>query len=305
LTSHVRLLLTVSIAAALCLVPTPSRADLTKGQCVDANTKGQDLRRDGKLTAARELLRQCASASCPVMVRDDCTKRLDELESAQPTIAFEVKDASGSDLSDVQVSVDGKLLADRLDGTALPVDQGSHVFTFTVAGQPPITRTFLLIEGEKRRREQIALGSVSLPVSGAPPASAGSTSAEPEAPARGMGTQKVLGLVAGSAGVAGIVVGGVFGAMTLSEVSQQKSACASATPMACPNPTQAASDHSAGEMDHTISTVGFIAGGVLLVGGAVLFFTARHTSEPRAVTRLVVVPSVGPSGGGMFLKGEF
>jgi hypothetical protein len=120
-----------------------------------------------------------------------------------------------------------------------------------------------------------------------------------------MGTQKILGLVAGSAGVAGIVVGGVFGAMTLSEASQQKSACASATPMACPNPAQAASDHSAGETDRTVSTVGFIAGGALLVGGAVLFFTARHSSEPRAATRLIVVPRVGPNGGGMLLRGEF
>jgi hypothetical protein len=95
----------------------------------------------------------------------------------------------------------------------------------------------------------------------------------------------------------------VFGLLTANAISQQKSDCASVTN--CLHPAQAASDHSAWTRDGTISTAAFIAGGALLAGGAVLFFTAHHASESPAAARLVVVPGVGPGGGGMLLRGEF
>src|ERR1700722_1012343 len=167
-----RLGLAAPMAAVLALASAPALADVTKEQCIDANGRGQELRREGKLMAAREQLRACANPACPAMVRDDCTKRLDDLEKAQPTIAFEVKDASGADVSVVKVSVDGKPLAEQLDGTALPVDMGKHAFTFEVAGQPSVTRILVLTEGEKGRRERIAMGAAtaSTPASVASPA---------------------------------------------------------------------------------------------------------------------------------------
>lgn len=118
-----------------------------------------------------------------------------------------------------------------------------------------------------------------------------------------MGTQKLLGLVAGGVGVAGLAVGGVFGAMTLSEKSQQQSACGS--PCSAASHTQAVNDHSTGMTDGTISTIGFIAGGTLLVGGAVLFFTAHPSSQQPSTTGVLLAPSVGPGGGGVLLTGEF
>jgi hypothetical protein len=85
-----------------------ARADPpTKVQCVDANAKGQDLRRDGELSGARAQFRACAVSACPALVRDDCNRRLDEVERAQPTIVFDTKDAAGRDLSAVKVLVDG------------------------------------------------------------------------------------------------------------------------------------------------------------------------------------------------------
>jgi hypothetical protein len=94
------------------------------------------------------------------MVRDDCARRLDELDKAQPTIVFEVKDASGRDVTDVKVTMDGKALTERLNGRPVPVDVGEHFFTFEVDVQPPVTltRTLVLAEGEKGRRERIVLG---------------------------------------------------------------------------------------------------------------------------------------------------
>ncbi len=312
--------LAARIAVAVGLASAPALADMTKDQCVDANGKGQELRREGKLTTAREQLRLCANPSCPAMVRDDCTKRLDDLERAQPTIAFEVKDASGSDVSAVTVIVDGKPLAERLDGSALPVDIGEHVFTFEVAGRPSVTRTLVLTEGEKGRRERIAIGAAtpSTPAAVPPPAPSAGPVPVPEAGASasaspvdrastggGMGTQKILGLVTGGVGVAGVAVGSVFGLMTLSQKSQQQSVCASPSSCTSSGHAQALSDHSTGMTDSTISTVAFVAGGALLVGGAVIFFTAGHPSEAPATAGLRVVPSVGPGGGGIFVSGAF
>ncbi len=114
---------------------------------------------------------------------------------------------------------------------------------------------------------------------------------------------EILGLVAGGVGVAGLVVGGVFGVKTLSQVDQQKTDCAS--PTLCPHPAAAASDHSTGETDRTISTVGFIAGGALLVGGAIVFLTAHRAAErPGPAGALIVVPSVGPGSAAVFLRGQ-
>jgi hypothetical protein len=304
-----RLVLAGCVVATVGLVSASSMADLTKDQCVDANAKAQDLRREGRLSAAREQLRQCASASCPAMVRDDCTKRLDDLENAQPTIAFEVKDASGSDVTTVKVTVDGLPLAEILDGTPLAVDRGSHVFTFTVAGRPPITRTFVLTEGEKGRREKIALDAASpsaVDASGTRASPSGSAAVEPGSSAgRGMGTGRILGLVAGGVGVAGIAVGSVFGVMTISEKNQQTTDCPSSS-CGTRGRALAQSDHSTALTDSTLSTVGFIAGGALLVGGAVLFFASGHpSSEGPPPSAILLVPGVGPGGGGVWLKGEF
>jgi hypothetical protein len=275
---------------------------MTKAQCIDANTKGQDFRRDGRLSAAREQLRMCAAPSCPAIVSDDCTKRLDELERAQPAIVFDAKDGSGRDLSVVKVTVDGAPLAEKLDGTALQVDPGQHVFVFTVPDQTPVTQTFVVKEGDKERRERIVIGPSLVPPITPQPAEGGTSSPASES-SSGMGTQKMLGLVAGGVGLAGIAMGTVFGVLTLSEASQQRTDCASATN--CARYSQAASDHSTGVTDRTISTVGFVAGGALLAGGAVLFFTAGHPSEVPAATAWTIIPGVGPGGGGLLLKGDF
>jgi len=214
-----RVALAASVAAAFALMSARATADVTKDQCVDSNTNAQSLRRDGKFTAARRELVTCGNPSCPALVRDDCARRLDELERVQPSIVIDAKDGAGQDLAAVEVQVDGQTVADHLVGTALRVDPGSHVFTFTVAGKPSVTRTFVLKEGERDRREQVRIGA---------PADAAS---EVPAPVPGTG-RSTLGLVVGGVGVVGLGVGSAFGLLALSATNQQKTDCAS--PTSCP-----------------------------------------------------------------------
>jgi hypothetical protein len=292
-------------AAAIVWSSAPALADMTKDQCVDANGKGQDLRRQGKLTEAADQFRKCADPTCPGMVRDDCTRRLDDAQRAQPTVAFQVKNAAGADVTDVTVTMDEKPLASHLDGTALPADAGQHVFTFTVSGQAPVTVTLVLTEGEKGRLERVVVGGGSpgpTPLSGGTAGGVLDPSSVPPPSGGGLGTQKTLGLALGGVGVAGVIVGAVFGMMAISKKSAQTNACSSAT--SCTDRQAALDAHSSSQTDGTIATIGFIAGGALVAGGAVLFFTG-HAPERTSTARIRVLPTVGPRGAGLSLGGAF
>jgi hypothetical protein len=275
-----------------------ARADMTRAQCIDANAQAQSLRRDEKLAQARELLRACSDPKCPGMVVADCTKRLDELEAAQPTIVFEAKDPAGRELNLVKVTADERPLADTLDGTPFTLDPGDHTFTFEVDGQPAVTLHFTLTEGQKARRESIVIGQAQPPPAPAT-APVGDAPEAPASPADPPRPLRTAGIAAGAAGLAGIAAGTVFGLMASSKWSSQKSACASSAD--CPNHAEAVSDHSSLTTDATISTIAFIAGGALLAGGVTLFVLgSRPESEGTA---LVVAPNVG--GAALALKGWF
>jgi hypothetical protein len=317
-------------AGFLSLFGAPARAaDPTLTDCIGANESSLQLRGDHKLRQARAQSLTCAMDSCPVEMREECKRRVAQLNIAVPTMIFVVKDATGSELSAVKVSMDGTLLADRLEGTAMSLDPGEHKFTFEAPGQPPFEKTILVHEAEKERREVIVIGGApQAPDKTKAPADAGNaqtageittaeagavangTGPEPQLPttdtatgSTGMNTQQILGLTAGGIGVAGLVLGSVFAALTASAISQQNTDCPTTTN--CPNRSKAESDHSAWTTDGTVSTASFIAGGVLAAAGVALFFTARHPAEKHAAAGVVVAPALGPGAGGMFLRGEF
>jgi hypothetical protein len=283
------------LALAVVLRPSPSDATVTKDQCVDANARAQDQRRAGKLSLAKEQLRTCADPSCPDIVRSDCIRRLDDLQSAQPSLVFDVKDAAGADVVDVEVTVDGQPLAHRLDGSPVEVDPGVHAFIFQVSGAPPAKLILVVKEGELRRHERVVLG--------APAAVLSQAGTAAPAAATGMGTQRILGLSFGGAGVVGVVVGSAFGLMASSAWSSAKSACGG-NPGACTNVASGRAFHSTMETDGAVSTSAFIVGGALLVAGGVLFFTAGH-AEARSAATVSVAPSVGPGAAGVLLGGAF
>jgi hypothetical protein len=288
----------------------------TMSECLSANEKAINLRGDHKLKEARDLAFVCAAPSCPEVVRAACEARVRQLNEAIPRIVFEVKDASGNDLSAVAVTVDGQPFADHLDGTAIAVDPGEHTFSFAVPGEAKVFKHTVIYEGDRNRHELVLIGDASAvarpPSASGPPgaqaagAPAPSTGVQPAAGSKGLGTQKVVGLAVGGAGVAGLGIGTIFGALGMSAWSDVKTACQPGTPSRCPITAQptASSKLSAAQTDATVSTVGLIAGGVLLATGAVVFLTARHHEVSTAPT-VAVAPTVGPGQTGLFLSGAF
>jgi hypothetical protein len=288
------------LGAAAFLLAAAAHADMTKEQCIDANAKGQDLLHDDKLTAARAELQSCASATCPAMIRSDCTKLLDDLERRQPAIVFDAKDASGNDLSAVSVTMDGALLLEKLDGKALHLDPGEHVFVFTTAGAPPVTKKLVLVERDQARREHVVfppdreMGELAGPAP-APHSPAG--------PAGTMSTLRVLGLVSGGAGIVALGVGSAFALMAGSALSDQRSACAS--PTNCPNHDQAVSDHSTFKTDSSIGTAGFVSGGVLLAAGVAMFLAGGAQSSSGGSAGVLVIPELARGSAGLAVHAAF
>jgi hypothetical protein len=274
-----------------------SAADRIKEECVKASESGQSLQLAGRLAAAREQFLVCAAARCPSVLRDDCAQRLDDIKRAQPSIVFEAKDGSGHDLSEVKVSVDGRPLADRLDGTGLVVDPGEHTFSFQVVGQPELTRKLVLYEGEKSRREVIVFGSK--PVERAPPpaapASAASSAHTPENPAvvstPGWTGRKTVALVTAGLGAAGIAVGAIFGVDAIGK-NNQSNADGHCDSTGCdPAGKQLRNDALSAA---TVSTIAFGAGAALFLGGVVLWLTAPSANgSPSTSVALGAAPTAG------------
>jgi hypothetical protein len=301
----------------------PLRAsDPTTADCLSASEASLKLRGEHKLREARGQLLVCASASCPADVRNECVRRVDPVNAAIPTIIFEAKDAAGNDMTAVKVTMDGQPLAERLEGSAISLDPGTHTFRFEVVGQPPVEKTLVIYEAVKDRHEPIVMsteGAVSLvpsplptpialpsPSIGAPPSPPPTPASVPDTgvTARTWNSRKTVALAVGGLGIAGLAVGGIFGGVAASDWSSAKSE-------SCPNCSltkyqEASSDHNNAVTAATVSTASFIAGGALVAAGVVLWLTAPSAHEaPPSPTALRLVPGIGPGSGGLLLRGGF
>ncbi|MGO9836766.1 MAG: hypothetical protein ACLP1X_21430 [Polyangiaceae bacterium] len=189
--------LQASIAATLTsisvlLAATSARAaDPTTSDCLTANEGSIKLRADHRLREARAQLLICAAASCPADIRNACTQRVGKVNDAIPTVVFEVKDANDNELTAVAVTIDGQPLVARLEGTAISLDPGEHVFGFEAAGQAKVEKRLVIHEGEKDRRERVVMGGAAVappaPVVAAAPASAAPVGEAKMAPAQATG----------------------------------------------------------------------------------------------------------------------
>jgi hypothetical protein len=148
------LLLIAPVAALVLHAPSAQAADpkLDKLACSNAYDSAQQLRKASKLLAARDQLALCSKPECPSILRQDCSQWMTEVVGSIPQIVFVAHDATGKDLLDVQVAMDGQHLVDRLDGNAVAVDPGPHVFIFQAAGYPDVRQEVLTAVGHDIRQ---------------------------------------------------------------------------------------------------------------------------------------------------------
>jgi hypothetical protein len=194
--------------------------------------------------------------------------------------------------SGLEVKLDGNVLDPTVLGTPVPVDSGKHTIDATAKGKKPFGTT---VDVSERARSP----SVEIPLLEVDPDAKGGTTAPPienhppdQNPSDGS-TQRILGIVGMGLGGAGIVVGSIFGLRTSSVWSEAKEHC-TGTDCDRTGVELAAKAKNAG----TVSTISFIAGGVFLVSGAVLFFTAPAAPKKNDVT-------VGVGLGNLTVGGRF
>jgi hypothetical protein len=295
------------------LVITASAHADGKAACLDAATKGQRFRDDHKLVEARDQFRICAAASCPAVLQTDCVSFLTDVERTLPTVVASARSAAGDDLADVKVLVDGVLLLSRLSGQAIAINPGSHVFHFEGADGRTADRQVIVREVEKGQPVAVVLGGEA-PVTATPavspsPSPSGAaplaTPASPpgEATSNGSGGwMRPTGLVVGGVGVAGLIVGSIFGAVTISKWNSAKQECQQGSCTGSGH-DQATSDASGATSAATASTVAFVIGAVAVAAGATLYILApRDGGQGPSVG---IAPSAGPGGAGMLLRGAF
>jgi len=160
-----------------------AQADL-KTSCADSYVSNQKLRRQGKLSAARDQLLICAQAGCPGSIQSDCVRWLAELNSNLPTFVVAAQGSNGADLVDVRVFVDGRKVADQLDGRSLPIDPGVHKLRFEHDTLAPIEKQVVIQQGMKNRSISVQFQAVAVatPAPGAPTAAPTSGAPPPGAP---------------------------------------------------------------------------------------------------------------------------
>ena len=118
-----------------------------------------------------------AREECPSIVRDDCVPWLVELDRAQPSVVVHARDEAGRDLVAVHVEIDGRTVAEALDGNPIPVDPGTHTVRCEATGRAPSEQRILVAQGDKGRPL-----TVDLPAPAALPSPAAAAAVKPTGP---------------------------------------------------------------------------------------------------------------------------
>ncbi len=245
----------------------------------------------GMTASAWATFREAASAARGAGSREReqvARERADALEKslARVNITIDAKDAR-----DMQVKRDGIALEPAALGTPVPVDPGKHVIEVSAPGKKKWTQTV-----DVRPAAQIAVRVPELAADGqvgtADTVTLGTTATSEQ---RG-GVQRGVAIGLGGLGVAGLVVGSVFGLKASSKWSDAKQHCAAV-------PENCNADGIALQQDATsaarISTIGFVVGGVGLAAGAVLWLTAPSSSRGGATV------GIGFESSQLVLRGGF
>jgi hypothetical protein len=262
----------------------------SKEECLEAHSRGQDMRDAGRLTTARQAFMACAQTSCPQLIQADCARFGEELERLVPTVSFAARDPNGGDLPDTVVYVDDQPVAMRLDeGKAYDLDPGRHAVRFVHEGRET-TVTVVLTQGDKARSVIATFADLTGP---------GHTVSEP-APAVVQPHRPVGPLLVAGIGAAAAVTGIVLTIVGLKQVPDDCSV-GSHQCVAAPGDPSFDQAHRGVTMANFGVATG-IGGAALLAGGAIWYF-AQPLKLPKEVGG--VAPWLGDRSGGVSVRAKF
>jgi len=221
---------------------------------------------------------------------------------------IEIDVAPSSAAPGLEVVRDGLVVDEPQRNTPIPVDPGTHTISARAEGRVPWSTEVVVKADHQTTTVAIPTLAAAAPTAAtaAPPAlppqapaappvmPAPSSSPEPLNEAHGgLGTQRVLALVAGGVGVVALGIGTAFGVESKSKHDDADKHCDGA---ACRDQTGVDLSKDA-TRDGNVATVGLIVGLAGLGGAAVLWFTGGNSSGPST--------QVGLGMGTVSIKGAF
>jgi hypothetical protein len=230
-------------------------------------------------------------------------ERMAALEPGLSRLKVEVSPEVGA-LPGLTVKRNGALVGQAAWGVAAPVDPGEHVVEASAPGKRPFVATVMVgPDGEMRAVGITALEDESAAAAtGTPSTPPGETAAWDGGEPSGGSSLRTLGLVVGGMGLVGLGVGSYFGlrAMSLHDDSNAGGRCD--TNNECTEEGLRLREDAIAAS--TLSTIGFVAGGLLTAAGITLFIVGAPDGAGTAA-RLEAVPVIGPREGAMSLRGRF
>jgi hypothetical protein len=233
--------------------------------CINADTRGQEVRLRGHWRDAEALFRTCLHLQCPAAIAQDCTARYDDVRASMPSLLVVARRPDGADTVDARLVIDGQVVASSLPATAIEVDPGEHVVSIAHDGWIATEKRIVVREREKDRRVvfQFAPSSseASSPEMPSPETSSSpASSAQAPAGATQQGGVDVLGVTLTVSGAAAVAVGATFVIVGFVQRSSLAASPCAATQMCSPSDV------------HTVDRNYWIGGVVGVVGLVVLAF---------------------------------
>lgn len=244
----------------------------------------------GKTASAWAAFREVAAgakAAGQQARENDARARAAALEPKLVTLVVEVSPAS-SNLSNLVVKRDTVEVGRAQWGSSIPIDPGKHVIVASADGKEPWQTEVNIVETVRSTKVVVP----ALKNAAAQPVAAGGGAA----PASTGSTQRTLGIIIGGAGIVGLGVGTVFGLRSMSKHDDDLKYC---DPNSSCDATGVNLRNEARDAGN-ISTVAFIAGGVLFAGGVALYLTAPRSSSSTSRASAL---GIGP--GSILFKGAF
>jgi hypothetical protein len=210
-------------------------------------------------------------------------KRAEALAPRVPILVVEVPEESRP--AGLEVTRDGQPLAEARWSQPIRVDPGPHVIAARAPDRRDWETTIELAAGARTTVRVPVLGAAAAP---APPVTSPSPTLASAAPPESTkpktekraedGSLRSLAITAGGVGVASLVAGGVFGALSIAARDDSQHWCNDAN--ACTS-QRGVDDRSAAIHDGNAATAFLVGGAVFVAAGVVLWLV--HSRRPSAV----------------------
>ena len=251
----------------------------------------------GNVVAAQEaynrVIRQGTAPGASALFANAVEDAKKEIDAVSARIASVTITVSGCD--NPQVTVDDNPISSAVLGIKKSIDPGTHIVKATAASCSSGEASFEVGDGKsaevsvklKKDDKDTGMGTVTgTPTpTGTGPATGVGTGAD-TAGSKGGGPNMALAITGFAVGGVGLVLGGITGALALGKHSTLSTSCPSGVNCASKLQSDLDSYHLMG----TLSTVGFIVGGVGIVAGVIFLATAPSSPKKSAW----IMPVIGP-----------